>query len=453
MAVVVTPSRGNDLSITSPPVARRNPWLLRIGVALLGATYIFASGLTAFTGIAVTDLDVFFVPSAAYVLQGHPLHIYALRYGTDYPTANGPVSIMLLAGTSALAQHLGWFNDFTLRRMLIMAFFSVFPLLMSWEAVAAIDRVRGTPLRGFVRLLAYGFFATAPGIWHSVLLYGHVETPIAVWLTLLTVRLLAEQRSAWAGLSMGLALLTRTSVIVPCVVLFVVLLERRRLAAAAKFLGLTALTVGLGILPFYLADARDVVYSLVTFRGVLGIGGGSLWYLFIGTPLEKVGNHYDSATIVGAAALITVLILLLHRRLTVAHRDLYGLLVITGLCFPLLIKTTWPYYFFDLYIYVGIWWMGDARGWNTVARWLGLLLPAVVLLCEGIADYGTTVQGYDTPMRIESLAMTVLQGGYIVVFGIYLIVRAAWARRRTKSDGMASVPPTVDGEQVVPLAV
>jgi hypothetical protein len=330
---------------------------------------------------------------------------------------------MLLAAVAWFAQHLDWLNELSLRRMLAMAAFSIFPLLMSWEAVAAIDRLRGSPLRGIWRVLAFAGFATAPGIWHAVLLYGHIEEPIALWLTLLTIRLLAEGRPRWAGLAMGLALLTRTSILVPCLVLLIVLVLRRRIRPAFWFGSVTALTAALGILPFMLADERDVIYSLITFRGSLTIGGGSFWYLVLGTPLETIGTRYDSWIILGAAALIAILLLALRRGITVAHRDLYALLVLTGLCFPLLIKTTWPYYFLDLYIFMGIWWLGDAHGWDTLARWLGVLVPAFLLVCEAVSDYGTTVQIDGAAMRTESLAISIMEMGFILAIGAYLVVR------------------------------
>jgi hypothetical protein len=451
VAIVATPTPLGVPPAGNAPARARNPWLLRTTVALLAGLYIFGSGVSALTGISLTDLDVFFVPSALYVLHGHPLQIYALRYQTTYPTANGPVSIMLLAAVVALVQHLGWLNDLSLRRMIVMAAFSIFPLLMSWEAVAAVDRLRGTPLRGIWRLLAYTLFATAPGVWHSMLLYGHIEEPIAIWLTLLSIRLLAEERPGWAGLSMGLALLTRTSILVPCVVLFLVLAGRRRVVPAAAFLLATALTVVVGIVPFVLADAHDVVYSLVTFRASLNIGGGSLWYLLIGTPLESVGMLYDSRVIVAAAALVTLLLLTVRRNVTVAHRDLYGVLVLAGVCFPLLIKTVWPYYFFDLYIFMCIWWLGDARGWRTLVRWLGVLLPACLLVCEGVADYGTTVQLDAAAMHTESLAITMMEVGFVLVFGAYLATSRDRAAPASVPAGMPS-SPSVPVEPAAPGA-
>ena len=58
--------------------------------------------------------------------------------------------------------------------MLVLAAFSIFSLLMAREAVAAIDRLRGTSLTGVSRLLAYGVFAASPILWNGVLGYGHI---------------------------------------------------------------------------------------------------------------------------------------------------------------------------------------------------------------------------------------------------------------------------------------
>lgn len=440
MATVTAPTPSGTPAAAVVPAATGSRWFLRAGIAMLVAVYIFGAGASALAGVNLTDLDVFFLPSARIALDGHPLLIYTLRYDASYPTANGPVSIMLLTGVAAFIRQLGWLNDLALRRMIVMAVFAVFPLLMAWEAVAAIDRLRGTPLRSLWRLLAFGLFATAPAVWHAMLLYGHIEQPIAIWLTLLAIRLQAEKRPAWAGLSMGLALLTRSSLVLPCVVLVVVLLGRRRLLAAVTFLGVTGLTVVLGILPFLLADSRDVLYSLVTFRGGLVIGGGSVWYLLLGTPLEDVGMRYDSTVILVAAVLIAAVLVLVRRTLTVAHRDLYGLLALTGLCFPLFIKTTWPYYFLDLYVFIAIWWLGNARGWHSLSRWLGILLPVFFVVCEVLADYGVDVQLDPAALHAESLAITVMETGFLLVFGVYLAARRVREAQPSAASPVASAP-------------
>lgn len=440
MAVVATPAQPSVPVPDDTHTSERHPWLVRISIALLAAVYVFGSGLSALTGISLTDLDVFFLPSARYVLTGHPWMIYALRYDSSYPTANGPVSIVLLSGVAAVIRQLGWLDNLDLRRMVVMAAFSIFPLLMSWEAVAAVDRLRGAPLRGIWRLLAFALFATAPALWHAELLYGHIEQPIAIWLTLMSIRLHAEGRPGWAGVSMGLALLTRTSILLPCLVLVVILLGRRSMVPALTFVAITGLTAIIGILPFALADAHDVLYSLVTFRGGLVIGGGSLWYLMIGTPLEIVGQRYDSSTVLAAALLIALIFLVVRRELTIAHRDFYGLLAITGLAFPLLIKTAWPYYFLDLYVFIAIWWLGDARGWRTPVRWVGILLPAFFVVCEVIADYGVGVQ-LDVPaIHAESLAITVLEVGFLIAFGVYLVVRATHFSEPSQSQLAVTAP-------------
>src|SRR5260221_14463326 len=95
--------------------------------------------------INATVLDAFFLPSARIGLEGHPLLDYSLRYAEVYPNANGPLSLLPLTAVAALAQHLGWLDNPPLRRMLVQAVFAVFPLLLVWEALHAIERLLARP--------------------------------------------------------------------------------------------------------------------------------------------------------------------------------------------------------------------------------------------------------------------------------------------------------------------
>ncbi len=92
-----------------------------------------------------------------------------------------------------------------------------------------LDAAFGRPLRNWRRLLAYALFAFSPELWRSVLLFGHIEQPILLWLTLAAVRIqlaptsrsakpLAGQDAALrrvlvVGALLGLALLTRGTAI------------------------------------------------------------------------------------------------------------------------------------------------------------------------------------------------------------------------------------------------
>jgi hypothetical protein len=407
----------------------RRLWLNRAGIAVLAGLYMLAWGISSLQNINPTDLDAFFLPSARIALSGHPLLVYALRFQTSYPNANGPLSLVPLTAVAALAGRLGWLDDVALRRMLIMATFSVFALLMAWEGVAAVDRVRGVRLRSVWRVLAYGVFAAAPTLWHGMLLYGHIEMPIMLWLTLFAVRSLAEGRPGRAGVAMGLAMLARSMAVFYLIPLLVLLIVRRRWRAAGLLSATTAATVGLGLLPFLVADRRDVVFSLVTFRGALTVGGGSLLGLTVGTPYESLAQAYDGVAALAAGVLVSAVVVLVRRDLGPASRDVYGLLALSGLCFPLLIKTTWPYYFLDPYIFLAVWWLGATGSWATPRRWLQALLLAYFVGCALIAEYGVW-QSIDPVARLrESQAIAALLLCFMLVFGARLLLGDRTARR------------------------
>lgn len=367
-------------------------WLARALPALLLLLYVGFWAITSLQNMNETDLDAFFLPSVQIALAGHPLHIYQTRYYALYPNANGPLSLLPLTLVAWVAARLGWLADVHLRRMLVDAAFAVFPLLLGREALLALDRLLPIRLAGLWRWLALACFVLTPELWHSVLLYGHIEQPIMIWLVLWAVRALSEGRSWHGGLLLGLALLTRTTALLYLLPLALTLLLRGERGAAVRMSAVAAGTVALGLLPFWLADSRNLTYSLLTFRGVLPIGGGSLWLLASGTPLESFARHDDGLVVMAAAAILTLLTLLLRRDLSVRSRDVYAVLAVAGLCFPLLLKTLWPYYYLDISIFLTLWWLAavpSMRTWNARLRWLAG--GAAPLAAIGIAELSELV--------------------------------------------------------------
>jgi hypothetical protein len=285
-------------------------WIQPIGIAALVVLYLGLWALMSRQITNPTDFDVFFLPSARIALSGHPLDIYQVRYAVWYPNANGPLSMLPLSLVAALASALGIINDFTWCRLLVAVAFAVFPLLLSYEAVRSLDILLKRPLRGIRRLLAYGVFALSPELWHSVLGYGHIEHPLMLFLVVASVRSLLLHRTNRAGVLLGLALLTRSSAILYLVPLTLLLMAERKWCAALRFGGCALLTLAIGLFPFALADRGDLIYSLVTFHGLLPIGGGAVWGVFENTSLSSIGDHYDSFFVVGSCLLLSLVLLL-----------------------------------------------------------------------------------------------------------------------------------------------
>jgi hypothetical protein len=403
-------------------------------IALLAALYIALWVGVALLPITVTDLDAFFLPSARLAAAGHPFEVYSIRYQHVYPNANGPLSLIPLTLAAAIAQHAGWFDNPPLRRAVVMAIFAVIILLLAHEAVRAVERLAGHRLNASMRALAYALFALAPPIWHSVMFYGHVEQPLMLWLVLVGIRMLQEKRTTAAGVLLGLALLTRTSALLDLMPLVLLLLWRGRWRAVAQLCSATLTTVAAVLLPFWLVDREDLVYSLVTFRAELAVAGGNVWGAFFGTPLENtaigIAQRYDSLVVLGVALALCALVLTFRPNLDVGSRDLYGLLVLTTLCFALFIKTLWPYYFLEPYLFATIWWLG---GISTAATrrswWLAIALPAGIVATELLGEVFATLSQNGTWLASWSRWMVLAMLAVSVPFAVRLIRGPDWWRR------------------------
>lgn len=398
--------------VRTAPFAAPMRWL-RIGsIGLLIALYCGLWNLAARLPLNRTDLDAFFIPAARIALSGHPLDAYSVRYMGNYPYANGPLSLLPLTLASAISSWQGWLSDMELRRVVVLTICAPFVLLMAREAVAAVDQLRARPFTGVGRFVAYAVFALSPEIWHGMLFYGHIEQPIMLWLALAGIRQLTARRPARAGLLLGLALLTRSSATLLVLPLAALLARDHRWRALVRFGSALVGIVGVILLPFLLADGSDVWYSLVSFRGELPIGGGSFWGLTWDTPLASFGQRFDGLSVLLVALLLTGIVLLRRRDLSLASPALYLLLALSSFCFALLIKTLWPYYFLEPFTFLTIWWLGvmpnPASRFRVWFRWgLALLLPSAAVICASLREYGLTVEQTLTEYKPESVVLTI----------------------------------------------
>jgi hypothetical protein len=396
----------------------------KIATWALGFTYAAAWSIVGWLWNGPpTDLDLFFFPAVRIALSGHPLLVYAVRYQTVIANDNGPLGLLPVTAVAAVTSWLGGPDDGRLLHVLVLAALSIFTLLMAREAVAAIDRLRGASLTGPSRILVYGVFAASPTLLISVLGYGHVEQPMTLWLVLLAVRIVAGGRRTAAGITFGLAMLTRTLAVLPLIPLGLLLLARGRWRAVALSAGSATIVVALGVLPFVLADPTDTIYSLLTHRGSLPVNGGSIWQLVVRTPYQWVPQHADILFVFGLAVLLSLVVIAARPDLEPSSRDFYGLLALTALTLPLLAKSVWPYYFLDAYVFGAIWWLGRP---GRLALRRGLIAAAVPI----IATLGTLLTEYQMgpiPQRnrlVEGVAMG----------GILAALMAALAFRLRRQD-------------------
>jgi uncharacterized membrane protein len=234
------------------------------------------------------------------------------------------------------------------------------------------------------------------------------------------VRILAKGRPAAAGVSFGLAILTRSLAALPLIPVGLLLLVRGQWRAVAWLVGAAALTVAIGAAPFLLADPTDTVYSLLTHRGAIPLSGGSFWLLVVGTPYQWVPQRADILVILGLAALASVLVIRSRHDLELTSPDLYGLLALTALTLPLLAKNVWPYYFLDAYVFGSVWWLGQASPSTLGRRVIGAAIPLVAVAGTFLTEY--EMEATDGRIRLpEGLAMGVILA--VLTLGLAVLLR------------------------------
>jgi hypothetical protein len=369
------------------------------------APYVALWLLVGLLPIQPTDLDLFFWPSAGKAADGQPLLAYEPRGQNDYPNANGPTSLVPLTAVALVVKRLGWWNDWDRRRVLALGFFSLFLVLMAREAVAAIDRLRGRPLQGIWRLLAYGALTLAPPIWEAVAGYGHIEQPIEVWLLLVAARWLEQGWVARAGLALGLSALTRSAAGLMALPLALAALRKGptslvRLVSAAAATGIA------GLLPFYLADRSDLVHSLFTYRGKLPIGAGSIWNLATDQGAISFIQHWDILFVMAGALLANAW--LATRPGGFTEERVLGGMAITAVSFALFTKTVWPYYFFEAFVLLTVWTAGRWRPSDGIVRLL--LAPVAISIFAIIANIAATPGLVHQVLAVEGGGMFVMLG-------------------------------------------
>jgi uncharacterized membrane protein len=249
-----------------------------------------------------------------------------------------------------------------------------------------------------------------------------------LWLVLLAVRTLANDRPAAAGITFGLALLTRSLAALPLIPLGLLLLARGRWRALVWMAASAALVVAVGLLPFLRADSTDTIYSLVTHRGWLPVGGGSIWQLLVATPYEWIPQHWDILFVFGLAVVVSLIVIAARKDLMPASPDTYGLLALTALTLPLLAKSVWPYYFLDAYVFGALWWLGQVSRLTVRHRLIEAMVPLIAVL-------GTLLTEYE--MGVSTARIRLLEG---VAMGVLLAVLMAVLAGRLRREPVPSEP-------------
>jgi len=326
----------------------------RAAPSLLAIAFLGGLGLATYAFWSRSDLDLFRWPMAELALHGRPLLVYQVHAGI-WRSDNGPLSLLPLTAVAAVVSAVGWQADAPLRDAIVMVVFGVFALAFAGEAVRAVQSARGHPLPH--SMAVWSALLLGPPLWFGMVSYGHAELPLELWLVLLAVRQLDRGRIAVAGCLLGLALLTQTAVLLAALPLVLLLLSDRRFRATIVLLGTASMTAAAGLLPFLLADGRDLIASLVTYRGQVPALGGSLLTLLPRGQLAAFMQHHDALVFGGAAVVLTWVALRGGRATRPGSPRVYGLMALSSACLPLLAKSAWPYYLVDPCVFATIWWL------------------------------------------------------------------------------------------------
>lgn len=384
-----------------------NEWIRFEIVAGLAILYIFFWSICALLITSPNDLDVYFLPPAKIALSGHPLSVYSFRHekeGGFYPNAHGPLSLVPLTLVAAVASNFNFLDDFNLRRMLILAVFSIFPILMAHEGFRAIERLRGKPLKGLPGIFAWVLFLFSPILWLGVLVYGHIEIALMMWLVLLAVRKAGENQLSFAGIFFGLAVVDRSTAVLYLVPMFLFIGSSWGIAKAVRLGIFTTLIVVAGTLPFLVYNSKDFVFSMVGYRDYLPTNTRSIWYLLPSFKFLGFVQKFDTLVAIVMSVAISFIVVL-RRKIDVRSPDVFQMFVVSSLIFPLVIRTTaWPYYFFDAYVFSIIWWMGSNN--SLIGKW-GIVFPVVFTILGVVTRYSILMK-HD--FALYRLVMAVLVG-------------------------------------------
>jgi Glycosyltransferase family 87 len=400
-----------------------------------------------------TDLANFFLKSASYILAGDPWHMYAVRDSCTitYPNYNPPLGMFLMAPFLALERATGLASNIGEQVTFVsLPFILVVPVL-GWLVVKVL-RYLYSEISETQLFLAYALVVLSPLTWQTYGTWYHVEQPIMLCFLFGAIFALQTRREWLAGVLAGLAVLTRTTALMPLVAVGMLLLANMQWRPLLRFGGIAAAVAGVGFAPFFLFAPRDTLYSLVQWRGTAIIGSDSIWTLFAydGTDTHSIRYLLDAvARRVDAYAVLLVIVvvaLMAARRLhiTAYDRDAWAVIAIAMLAVPLLSKTVWPYYYLEPFLGLLIWEFASMHDRPSgVWRW-----PVLTL---GFLAVTATLSQYiylRSVGTLDRLSLGVLQFLLMLVFVVLTWVRLpaikAQASERSQAVNDAMVRPRLE---------
>jgi hypothetical protein len=426
----------------SEPI-RVPPWafpMLTVVSILIGVTAV-VRGTSAIKTAGDSDLITFFFPAAQNILLGHPLHIYAVNAG-GYPNYNPPLSIFLMAPLLKLAETIGFAQNYGEQITFVTLPFIVLVPLLGYMVVRALRRLYPA-IPDAQLLLAYALIVLSPLTWQSIATWYHVEQPLMLCLLIGAVLLLRQRHEELAGVLAGLAVLSRTTALMPLIALGMLLLLAREWRSLLRFAGVAGGLVLVVMAPFFIADPHDATYSLLSWRSGAPIGGNTVWAIFSYEGTNHLLHQMNSAArrldMYVVVLFIVIVTYLAWRRWQISAfgTEVWALLAVALIAVPMLSKTNWPYYYLEPFVFLLIWEFASMHDRiSGVWRWPVLALCFLAVTATLSQYVGLVSVGYG-----DRVLVGVTSSGAMFAF-----VLGIWARLDAKKSAVARV---ANGQAVV----
>jgi len=433
---------------TSAPVhVPRWAYPLVTVVSLLLGWEAIVRGTRSLRVISDSDLTNFFFRSADYILRGDPWHMYAVRASGAYPNYNPPLSIALMAPLLSLAHTVGFDKNYGELITFVSIPFMVFVPLLGYLVLRMLRQLY-PEIPEAQQFLAYALVVLSPLTWQSYGTWYHIEQPMMLCLLVGALMAFQQRRETLAGLLAGLALMTRTTALIPLIAFGVLLIVGGEWRALLKFAGVAAVVVVVIMAPFFAFDRADTTYSFLTWRGSAAIGGNSIWSIFAASDtttgirhtLDAAARRLDMPTVIVAVLIVTFLAAR-HFHISAYGRDAWAVLAIAALAVPMLSKTNWPYYYLEPFILLLVWEftsMHDRRA--GVWRW-----PVVSVAYLAATATLSQYLGLQSVGTLDRVGLGLLEFATMLAFAIVVWLRLQAAKPASAqpiqgTQGMTGAP-------------
>lgn len=411
---------------------------------------------TANIVVAPTDSDllVFFLPAAQRIVEGTPFHVYDVHASNGALLEVTPLSFWWMAIPLGLGQAIGIgqvescvaeaFGTLDCRTVVWMVGLAFLPFVLLLGAVGvAAARFVNPALRRDDALFAGALILLSPLLWLAYTEWWHPEQVLMLLLVVAGAWHLQHRNSLVAGVLFGLALLTRPTALGPIAALLMLVLIAREWRRLVTVSVITAVVVGLGMLPYLLVDGRQAFEALFTYRAEISVGN-SIWAFVRGSSIGELVKSYDR-WIVLVATIGMAFAAARWRGVTANGTGAWGVMAIALMLVTLLGKRTWPYYYAEALVFLVIWEVAARSGPRRGFSWPALSVLYLVLMAT-LAQYMglQSITDGGIVLRLMAVAQFVAVGA--VALGVWRLLRDGPEPEPTPAaNGDAEVAPAPSG--------